>query len=119
MFRMLAVFADFECSMIRERVTAGLSRAKADGIQLGQLEDTNVEGGGDRRGACQRDRDPNCSRVPGGHGPVGFGATYIRCFDVLHWRSAEMAGARRTAASGEQYLVATDVAVSHPAEKLI
>jgi hypothetical protein len=30
-----------------------------------------------------------------------------------------MAGARRTAASGEQYLVATDVAVSHPAEKLI
>jgi hypothetical protein len=71
MFRMLAVFADFECSMIRERVTAGLSRAKADGIQLGQLEDTNVEGGGDRRGSCQRDRDPNCSRVPGGHGPVG------------------------------------------------
>ena len=31
-----AVFAEFERFMIRERVTAGLSRAKADGIQLGR-----------------------------------------------------------------------------------
>jgi DNA invertase Pin-like site-specific DNA recombinase len=42
MFQMLGVFAEFERSMIRERVTAGLSRAKADGIQLGRrrLEDS-------------------------------------------------------------------------------
>jgi DNA invertase Pin-like site-specific DNA recombinase len=41
---LLGVFAEFERSMIRERVMAGLSRAKADGIQLGRrrLEDTNA-----------------------------------------------------------------------------
>jgi DNA invertase Pin-like site-specific DNA recombinase len=36
MFQMLGVFAEFERSMIRERVMAGLSRAKADGVQLGR-----------------------------------------------------------------------------------
>jgi len=34
--------------------------------------------------------------------------------DQLKWQSA-----RTTAASGEQYLMATDVVLSHPAEKLI
>jgi DNA invertase Pin-like site-specific DNA recombinase len=45
MFRMLGVFAEFERAMIRERVMAGLSRAKAEGIQLGRrrLEDTDAE----------------------------------------------------------------------------
>src|SRR6201999_1454509 len=45
MFQMLGVFAEFERAMIRERVMAGLSRAKADGIQLGRrrLEDSDVE----------------------------------------------------------------------------
>lgn len=45
MFQMLGVFAEFERSMIRERVMAGLSRAKADGIQLGRrrLEDTDAD----------------------------------------------------------------------------
>jgi hypothetical protein len=40
-----AVFAEFERAMIRERVMAGLSRAKADGIQLGRrrLEDSNAD----------------------------------------------------------------------------
>jgi DNA invertase Pin-like site-specific DNA recombinase len=33
MFQMLGVFAEFERAMIRERVMAGLSRAKADGTQ--------------------------------------------------------------------------------------
>lgn len=36
MFSMLGVFAEFERSMIQERVKAGLERAKADGIQLGR-----------------------------------------------------------------------------------
>ena len=36
MFQMLGVFAEFERSMIRERVMAGLSRARADGKQLGR-----------------------------------------------------------------------------------
>jgi DNA invertase Pin-like site-specific DNA recombinase len=45
MFQMLGVFAEFERSMIRERVMAGLSRAKADGLQLGRrrLEDTAAD----------------------------------------------------------------------------
>jgi DNA invertase Pin-like site-specific DNA recombinase len=43
MFQMLGVFAEFERSMIRERVMAGLGRAKADGTQLGRrrLEDSD------------------------------------------------------------------------------
>jgi DNA invertase Pin-like site-specific DNA recombinase len=45
MFQMLGVFAEFERAMIRERVMAGLSRAKADGVQLGRrrLEDTDAD----------------------------------------------------------------------------
>jgi DNA invertase Pin-like site-specific DNA recombinase len=35
-FQMLGVFAEFERAMIRERVMAGLARARADGKQLGR-----------------------------------------------------------------------------------
>jgi DNA invertase Pin-like site-specific DNA recombinase len=43
MFQMLGVFAEFERALIRERVVAGLARAKEDGTQLGRprLEDTD------------------------------------------------------------------------------
>ena len=36
MFQLLGVFAEFERAMIRERVRAGLARAKAEGKQLGR-----------------------------------------------------------------------------------
>ena len=36
MFQMLGVFAEFERSMIRERVRAGLARAKGEGKRLGR-----------------------------------------------------------------------------------
>lgn len=36
LFQMLGVFAEFEREMIRERVTAGLARAKANGKRLGR-----------------------------------------------------------------------------------
>jgi DNA invertase Pin-like site-specific DNA recombinase len=36
MFQMLGVFAEFERAMIRERVMAGLARARADGKKLGR-----------------------------------------------------------------------------------
>ena len=36
MFQMMGVFAEFERAMIRERVMAGLARARADGIRLGR-----------------------------------------------------------------------------------
>ncbi|MFZ2081952.1 MAG: recombinase family protein [Xanthobacteraceae bacterium] len=37
MFQMLGVFAEFERSIIQERVRAGLRRAKAEGKTLGRL----------------------------------------------------------------------------------
>jgi DNA invertase Pin-like site-specific DNA recombinase len=36
MFQMMGVFAEFERAMIRERVNAGLARAKAQGKVLGR-----------------------------------------------------------------------------------
>ena len=36
MFQMLGVFAEFERAIIRERVMAGLARARADGTRLGR-----------------------------------------------------------------------------------
>jgi DNA invertase Pin-like site-specific DNA recombinase len=36
MFQMMGVFAQFERSMIQERVRAGLAKAKAQGTQLGR-----------------------------------------------------------------------------------
>jgi DNA invertase Pin-like site-specific DNA recombinase len=36
MFQMMGVFSEFERSMIRERVRAGLARARAEGAQLGR-----------------------------------------------------------------------------------
>ena len=36
MFRMCGVFAEFERSIIRERIGAGLARPKANGKQLGR-----------------------------------------------------------------------------------
>jgi DNA invertase Pin-like site-specific DNA recombinase len=36
MFGMLAVFGEFEAAIIKERVNAGLARAKANGVKLGR-----------------------------------------------------------------------------------
>jgi len=45
LFQMLGVFAEFERAMIRERVMAGLARAKAQKIQLGRPRvSSEVEG---------------------------------------------------------------------------
>jgi DNA invertase Pin-like site-specific DNA recombinase len=45
MFQMLGVFAEFERGIIRERVNAGLARAKAKGVTLGRrrLEDSDAD----------------------------------------------------------------------------
>lgn len=44
MFQMLGVFAEFERSMIRDRVHAGLARAKANGKTLGRPQtETGIE----------------------------------------------------------------------------
>ena len=45
MFQMMGVFAEFERSMIRERMNAGMARAKADGKHCGRpFIDTKLEG---------------------------------------------------------------------------
>lgn len=41
MFSMLGVFAEFERSMIQERVKSGLERAKANGVKLGRKPVSN------------------------------------------------------------------------------
>jgi hypothetical protein len=38
MFQMLGVFAEFEREIIRERVNAGLARARANGVKLGRRQ---------------------------------------------------------------------------------
>jgi len=44
MFQMLGVFAEFERSIIRDRVNAGLARAKANGVILGRPQtNTRIE----------------------------------------------------------------------------
>ena len=45
MFQMMGVFAEFERAMIRERVFAGIARARDQGTQLGRrrLEDTDAK----------------------------------------------------------------------------
>jgi DNA invertase Pin-like site-specific DNA recombinase len=45
MFQMMGVFAEFERVMIRERVLAGLARARGEGKRLGRkrLEDTDAK----------------------------------------------------------------------------
>lgn len=45
MFQMMGVFAEFERAMIRERVMAGLARARADGISLGRRPLEKTAGG--------------------------------------------------------------------------
>jgi DNA invertase Pin-like site-specific DNA recombinase len=45
LYQMLGVFSEFERAMIRERVVAGLARARADGTKLGRrrIEDTDTK----------------------------------------------------------------------------
>jgi DNA invertase Pin-like site-specific DNA recombinase len=56
MFQMLGVFAEFERAMIRERVMAGLARARADGKQLGRPRraEPGAKGEGRARAAFPR-----------------------------------------------------------------
>jgi DNA invertase Pin-like site-specific DNA recombinase len=50
---MMGVFAEFERAMIRERVLAGLARAKEQGTRLGRRRIEEADSGFDR---AQKDR---------------------------------------------------------------
>jgi DNA invertase Pin-like site-specific DNA recombinase len=56
MFQMMGVFAEFERAMIRERVVAGLARARADGTKLGRrrIEETDADKAAEIRSARQK-----------------------------------------------------------------
>jgi DNA invertase Pin-like site-specific DNA recombinase len=55
MFQMLGVFAEFERGIIRERVNAGLARARANGVKLGRHRvKSSVEASGIRGTAFLR-----------------------------------------------------------------
>jgi hypothetical protein len=56
MFQMMGIFAEFERSMIREQVLAGMSRAAASGTHSGQI-----------RAECRLSRRGNALNRPGRH----------------------------------------------------
>jgi DNA invertase Pin-like site-specific DNA recombinase len=58
MFQMLGVFAEFERGIIRERVNAGLARARAKGTKLGRRSGRIFGGGADTRPEGQGRRYP-------------------------------------------------------------
>jgi DNA invertase Pin-like site-specific DNA recombinase len=73
LFRMMGVFAEFERAMIRERVRAGLERAKAQGKKLGRRRNEDPK----------REAEVRRLRAKGvGIGKVaktlGVGVSYIR-----------------------------------------
>lgn len=62
MFQMCGVFAEFERGMIRERVNAGLARAKERGTRLGRRPVQICGGGAHPRTSCRRDGYSNEAR---------------------------------------------------------
>jgi DNA invertase Pin-like site-specific DNA recombinase len=82
MFQMLGVFAEFERGIIRERVNAGLARAKANGVKLGR-----------RRTKASVEAQIVALRATG-HGvhkirrKLGIGTSVVqRVFKEVPWRS--------------------------------
>ncbi len=73
LFQMMGVFAEFERAMIRERVNAGLARAKAQGKKLGRPRNENAK----QRAAVIRLRDDGV-----GIGKIarelGVGVSYVQ-----------------------------------------
>lgn len=72
LFQMMGVFAEFERALIRERVMAGLKRAKAEGVKLGRP--ANVAGDAALVRAMKADRKAGLSlrAIAAAHG-VGLG----------------------------------------------
>jgi DNA invertase Pin-like site-specific DNA recombinase len=75
MFHMLGVFAEFERSILAERVRAGLARAKVEGKQLGRPPispiSKNSQGSPGKDGAQGgRAQDRSTVRRRSGNGPA-------------------------------------------------
>jgi DNA invertase Pin-like site-specific DNA recombinase len=78
MFQMMGVFAQFERSMIQERVRAGLARAKAEGTRLGRPKITEKVEEAIRRALSEKDR-PGVRKIAATLG-VGVG-TVVRVLE--------------------------------------
>src|SRR5260370_32704411 len=65
MFQMLGVFAEFERGIIRERVNAGLARAKANGTKLGRRRGQPSAGARVLGVRAGRGSSPKSRRKPG------------------------------------------------------
>jgi len=78
MFQMMGVFAEFERAMIRERVRAGLTRAKAEGTQLGRPKIDEKTEDAIRRALNKKDR-PGVRKIAAALG-VGVG-TVVRVLE--------------------------------------
>jgi DNA invertase Pin-like site-specific DNA recombinase len=78
MFQMTGVFAQFERSMIQERVRAGLARAKAEGTQLGRPRIDGKTEEAIRRALNKKDR-PGVRKIAADLG-VGVG-TVVRVLE--------------------------------------
>jgi DNA invertase Pin-like site-specific DNA recombinase len=101
---MMGVFAEFERSMIRERVNAGIARAKADGKHCGRpFIDTKLQ---DRiRDALAAPGRPGLHKIAKQFG-VGSGTVQrIAAAPSTHGLSAESRrGILRGSSKGPQYL---------------
>jgi DNA invertase Pin-like site-specific DNA recombinase len=72
MFQMMGVFAEFERSMIHERVMAGLARARAEGIQLGRPAEVSRDAAKVQAMKAARASGKSIRRIAAEHG-VGVG----------------------------------------------
>ncbi len=73
LFQMMGVFAEFERAMIRERVNAGLARAKAEGKRLGRPRNDNAK----QRAAVARLRKQGVGILKIAR-EVGTGTSYVQ-----------------------------------------
>jgi DNA invertase Pin-like site-specific DNA recombinase len=81
MFQMLGVFAEFERGIIRERVNAGLARARANGVKLGRRR---VKPSVEARILALRDRGHGILRIGR---QLGIGTSVVqRVFRETPWK---------------------------------
>jgi len=75
MFQICGAFAEFERSMIRQRINASLSRAKAQGKRLARPKVPSTVERQARRHLCQGSGHPQGRKSPRARGPVLYGAS--------------------------------------------
>jgi resolvase-like protein len=111
MFQMMGVFAEFERSMIQERVRAGLARAKDEGKQLGRPRMRAVEerirealkGGGSVRKVADRfDVSPGTVQRISRPFEPSVGVAYAGIVSGDEKKATEDSGAKSTRVESKQ-----------------